>query len=50
MLEAVFSMWSFPRCYKQEKFRDKLVVRQLPAIKDVKMETEEAAEFEAVTR
>jgi hypothetical protein len=47
-LEAVFSLQSLPRCYKQDKF--KLVVRQSPTNKDVNTEAEEATALEAVKR
>jgi hypothetical protein len=39
-----------PRCYKQEKSRILVVVRQSPASKDVNMEAEEATALETVTR
>jgi hypothetical protein len=48
LLEAVFSMWSLPRCYKQETF--KLIVRRSPSSKDVNTEVEEAMALKAVTR
>jgi hypothetical protein len=46
----MFSMRSLTTCYKQDKPRFWLVVRQQPAIKDMNTEGEEAAALEAVTR
>jgi hypothetical protein len=39
-----------PRCYKQERSRVELVVRQSPASKDMNTEAEEATALEAVNR
>jgi hypothetical protein len=50
LLQAVFFMWSVPRCYNRDKCRVQLVVRQSPASKDVNTEAEEATVLEAVTR
>jgi hypothetical protein len=50
LLGEAFSMRSVPKCYKQDKSRIQLVVRQSPASKGVKMELEESTAFEAVTR
>jgi hypothetical protein len=36
----VFSVWSVPRCYKQDNWNNDLVVRQSPAGKNVNTETE----------
>jgi hypothetical protein len=41
---------SVPRCYKQDKSRVYLVVRQSPASKGVNTEAEEATALIAVTR
>jgi hypothetical protein len=49
-LGEVFPVQSVPRCYKQDKYRFALVVRQSPASKDVNTEVEEAAALEAVTK
>jgi hypothetical protein len=40
LLEAMFSMPSVQRCYRQDKSRIYLVVRQSPASKDVNTEVE----------
>jgi hypothetical protein len=40
LLEAAFSMRSIPRCYKQDKSRVSLVVRQSPASKGSNAEVE----------
>jgi hypothetical protein len=50
LLEAVFSMRSVPRCYKQDRYGVYLVVRQSPVSKDVNTEAEETAALETVTR
>jgi hypothetical protein len=50
LLGDVFSMRPLPKCYKQDKPRFYLVVRQSPAIKDVNKEGEEATALEAVIR
>jgi hypothetical protein len=50
LLEAVFSMWPVPRCYKQDKSRFQLTGRQLMASKGVNTEAEEATALEAVAR
>jgi hypothetical protein len=50
LFEAVFSMRSVPRCYKQDKSRIYSVVRYSPSSKDVNTEDEEATALEAVTR
>jgi hypothetical protein len=41
---------SVPRCYKQDKSRVSLVVRQSPASKDVNTEAEETTVLETITR
>jgi hypothetical protein len=38
---TMFSVWSVPRCYKQNKSRVLLVVGQSPAGKDVSTEAED---------
>jgi hypothetical protein len=43
-------MRAVPRCYKQEKSRIELLVRQSPASTDVNTEAEEATALKAVTR
>jgi hypothetical protein len=50
LLGEVFSVRSVPRCYKQDRFRVWLVVRQSPASTDVNTEIEKATTLEAVTR
>jgi hypothetical protein len=50
LLEAVFSMRSVPRCYKQDKSTVWSVLRHSPVSKDVNTEVEEATALEAVTR
>jgi hypothetical protein len=50
LLEAVYSMRSVPRCYKQDKSKFELVVRQSPANKDENTEAEKATVLKAVTR
>jgi hypothetical protein len=45
----VFSVRSVAGCYKQEKPRVSLVVRQLPISKGVNTEAEEATTLESVT-
>jgi hypothetical protein len=50
LVEVVLSMWSLPRCYKQDKSRIELAVRQSSTSKDVNTEIEESTAFEAVTR
>jgi hypothetical protein len=50
LLDAVFSMRSVARCYMQDKSRISLVLRQLPASKDVNVEAEGSTALEAVTR
>jgi hypothetical protein len=47
--EAVFSMRSVPKCYKQDKSRIYPVLRYSPTSKDVNTEAEEATALEAVT-
>jgi hypothetical protein len=44
----VLSVRSVPSCYKQDKFRFNLVVRQPPASKVVNSESEKAMALEAV--
>jgi hypothetical protein len=46
----MLSVRSVARCYKQEKYRVQLVLRQSPTDKDVNTETEEVTVLEAVTR
>jgi hypothetical protein len=50
LLGEVFSMLSVPRCFKQDKFRFELDVKQSPASNDVNTEAEEATALEAITR
>jgi hypothetical protein len=50
LLREVFPVRSLPRCFKQDKSRVQLVVRQSPASKGVNTAAEEATVFEAVTR
>jgi hypothetical protein len=50
LLRDVVSVRSSPSCYKQNKSNVKLVLRQLPASKDVNTEVEGSTAFEAVTR
>jgi hypothetical protein len=50
LLEAVFSIPSMPRCFKQDKPRILSVVRNSPASKDVKADVEEVTVLEAVAR
>jgi hypothetical protein len=50
LLREVISVRSSPRCYKQDKSNIKLVLRQLPANKDVNTEVEGSTAFETVTR
>jgi hypothetical protein len=49
-LGEVFSVWFVQRCYKQDKSRIYLVVRQLPASKDMYTEVEVSMALEAVIR
>jgi hypothetical protein len=49
LLEAVFSMRSMPKCYKQDKSKVWLVGRQSPASKGVNAEAEEASDSAIVT-
>jgi hypothetical protein len=49
LLEAVFSMRSVLRCYKQDKSRIQLQ-ESCRSVKDIDMEAEEAMALEAVTR
>jgi hypothetical protein len=49
-LRGMFSVWSVPRCYKQDNSGVWLVARQSPASKDMNMEDEESTTLEAVTR
>jgi hypothetical protein len=46
----VFSVWFVPRCYKQNKPRIEIVLRQSPVSKGVNTEAEETTALEAVTR
>jgi hypothetical protein len=48
--KEVFSARSVPKCYKQDKSRVQLVVRQSQDSKGVIMEVEGSTAFEAVTR
>jgi hypothetical protein len=50
LLGDMFSMMSVPRCFKQEKYRVQLVVRQSPASKDVNTEAEGSTVLEAFTK
>jgi hypothetical protein len=50
ILKAAFSMRSVPRCFKQDKSRIYLLVRQPPANKDVNREAEEATALKAAIR
>jgi hypothetical protein len=50
LLGEVFSMQSVQMCYKQDKFKVWLVVRQSPASKDVNTEVQGSTALEAVTR
>jgi hypothetical protein len=50
LLEAVFSVLSLSRCYKQNNSTVYLVMRQSPATNGVNTETDEATALEAVTR
>jgi hypothetical protein len=43
-------MRSVPRCYKQEKYKIYLLVRDSPVCKDVNTEAERTTALEAVTR
>jgi hypothetical protein len=50
LLSGVFSVRSMLRCYKQNKFKVYLVVRQSLARKDVNTEDEGSTALEAISR
>jgi hypothetical protein len=50
LLEEIRSVRSVPRCYKQDRSRLRLVVRQSPGSKDVNIEAEGTTALEAVTK
>jgi hypothetical protein len=50
LLGDMRSMRSVPRCYKQDKSRFQLVLRESPISKDLNTEVEGSTALEAVTR